>query len=79
MSAPHVVVVGAGLAGLSAALGCLDAGARVTLIERRRRLGGLTWSFEHDGHWVDNGQHLFFRCFTAYQNFLRRIGSDSDV
>ena len=79
MSAPHVVVVGAGLAGLSAALACLDAGARVTLVERRRRLGGLTWSFEHDGHWVDNGQHVFLRCCTAYQNFLRRIGSDGDV
>jgi hydroxysqualene dehydroxylase len=79
MSTPHVVVVGAGLAGLSAGLACLDAGARVTLIERRRRLGGLTWSFEHDGHWVDNGQHVFLRCCSAYQNFLRRIGSDGDV
>lgn len=79
MSAPHVVVVGAGLAGLSSALACLDAGARVTLIERRRHLGGLTWSFEHDGRWIDNGQHVFLRCCTAYQNFLRRIGSDGDV
>jgi hydroxysqualene dehydroxylase len=74
-----VVVVGAGLAGLSAALGCLDAGARVTVLERRRRVGGLTWSFEHDGHWVDNGQHVFLRCCTAYLDFLRRIGSDGDV
>jgi hydroxysqualene dehydroxylase len=76
---PHVVVVGAGLAGLSAALGCLDAGARVTVLERRRRVGGLTWSFEHDGHWVDNGQHVFLRCCTAYLDFLRRIGSEGDV
>jgi hydroxysqualene dehydroxylase len=76
---PHVVVVGGGLAGLSAALGCADAGARVTLVERRRRVGGLTWSFEHDGHWVDNGQHVFLRCCTAYLDFLRRIGSDGDI
>jgi NADPH-dependent 2,4-dienoyl-CoA reductase/sulfur reductase-like enzyme len=39
----HVVVVGAGLAGLSAALECADLGARVTVLERQRRLGGLTW------------------------------------
>jgi hydroxysqualene dehydroxylase len=78
-TSPHVVVVGAGLAGLSAALGCLDAGARVTVVERRRRAGGLTWSFEHDGHSVDNGQHVFLRCCTAYLAFLRRIGSEGDV
>jgi squalene-associated FAD-dependent desaturase len=76
---PHVVVVGAGLAGLAAALGCLDRGARVTVVERRRRLGGLTWSFEHDGCSVDNGQHVFLRCCTAYRDFLHRIGSDGDV
>ncbi len=76
---PHVVVVGAGLAGLGAALDCADAGARVTLLERRRRLGGLTWSFEHQGRWLDNGQHVFLRCCHAYLEFLDRIGSAGDV
>jgi squalene-associated FAD-dependent desaturase len=74
-----VVVVGGGLAGLAAALECADRGARVVLVERRPRLGGLTWSFEHDGRTVDNGQHVFLRCCHAYLDFLRRLGSDSDV
>jgi squalene-associated FAD-dependent desaturase len=73
------VVVGAGLAGLAAALACADGGAAVTVVERRRRLGGLTWSFEHDGRWIDNGQHVFLRCCTAYRDFLARIGSAGDV
>lgn len=73
------MVVGGGLAGLSAALHCADAGARVTVIERRRRLGGLTWSFDHDGLRVDNGQHVFLRCCEAYLGFLERIGSAGDV
>lgn len=77
--APHVVVVGGGLAGLSAALDCVDAGARVTVLERRRRLGGLTWSYQRDGRWIDNGQHVFLRCCHAYLGFLRRVGSDGDV
>ena len=47
--APQVVVVGGGLAGLAAALGCADGGARVTLLEGRPRLGGATWSFERNG------------------------------
>ncbi len=76
---PHVVVVGGGLAGISAALACADAGAGVTLLEKRARLGGLTWSFMHDGLSIDNGQHVFLRCCTAYIDFLGRIGSAGDV
>lgn len=75
----EVVVVGGGLAGLSAALDCVDAGASVTLVEQRRRLGGLTWSFEHAGRQIDGGQHVFLRCCTEYRRFLRRIGSERDV
>lgn len=79
MKAPHVVVIGGGLAGISAALACADAGARVTLLEKRVRLGGLTWSFTHDGLTMDNGQHVFLRCCSAYLDFLDRIGSAGDV
>ncbi len=75
----HVAVVGAGLAGISAALECADLGARVTLLERRRRLGGLTWSFDHNGLTVDNGQHVYLACCDAYLGFLERIGSAADV
>ncbi len=75
----HVAVVGAGLAGISAALECADLGARVTLLERRRRLGGLTWSFDHNGLSVDNGQHVYLACCDAYLGFLERIGSGGDV
>ena len=35
----RVVVVGGGLAGVSAALEAADRGAEVTLVERRRRIG----------------------------------------
>ena len=72
---PHIIVVGGGLAGLSAALCAADAGMRVTLLERRHRLGGATWSFERNGIWYDNGQHVFMRCFESYLWFLERIGS----
>jgi squalene-associated FAD-dependent desaturase len=75
----RVVVVGGGLAGLSAALACVDAGASVRLLERRPRLGGATWSFERHGAWFDNGQHVFLRCCTAYRDFLARIGSSDGV
>ncbi len=79
MSPLRVAVVGGGLAGLRAALTCADGGADVHLIERRRRLGGLTWSFARNGLTVDNGQHVFLRCCDAYLTFLDRIGSAGDV
>lgn len=74
MSGP-VVVVGGGIAGITAALGCADAGREVTLVEARPRLGGLTHSFQRRGAWVDNGQHVFLRCCRAYRRLLDRLGS----
>lgn len=74
-----LVVVGGGLAGMSAALRAADAGADVTLVEKRQRLGGLTWSFERKGLVFDNGQHVYLRCCTAYRDFLDRIGAADEV
>ncbi len=79
MSAPEVIVVGGGLAGLSAAVACIDAGARVTLLEARPRLGGATWSTRREGLEVDNGQHVFLRCCEAYRGFLARLGVEDRV
>ena len=78
-SAPRIVVVGGGLAGMAAALEAADAGAGVVLVERRTRLGGLTWSFDRKGLSFDNGQHVWLRCCTAYRSFLDRIGAAGEV
>ncbi|MFJ3338800.1 hydroxysqualene dehydroxylase HpnE [Streptomyces sp. NPDC086766] len=72
-AARHAVVVGGGLAGITAALALADAGVRVTLIEGRPRLGGLAFSFRRGDLTVDNGQHVYLRCCTAYRWFLGRI------
>jgi squalene-associated FAD-dependent desaturase len=67
------VVVGGGLAGITAALALADADVRVTLLEGRPRLGGLAFSFRRGELTVDNGQHVYLRCCTAYRWFLDRI------
>ncbi|MEE1803020.1 hydroxysqualene dehydroxylase HpnE [Streptomyces sp. JV176] len=71
--ARHAVVVGGGLAGITAALQLADAGVRVTLLEGRPRLGGLAFSFRRGDLTVDNGQHVYLRCCTAYRWFLDRV------
>ncbi|WP_280255291.1 hydroxysqualene dehydroxylase HpnE [Nocardia wallacei] len=75
----RVAVVGGGLAGITAALGCADAGHRVTLFESRNRLGGLTYSFDRAGLAVDNGQHVFLRCCDRYRALLTRLGVAGEV
>ncbi|KUO19351.1 hydroxysqualene dehydroxylase HpnE [Streptomyces dysideae] len=72
-STRDAVVVGGGLAGITAALALADAGVRVTLLEGRPRLGGLAFSFQRGDLTVDNGQHVYLRCCTAYRWFLDRI------
>lgn len=69
------VVVGGGLAGITTALRLADAGLAVTLTEARPRLGGLAFSFKRGDLTVDNGQHVFLRCCSAYQWFLDRIAA----
>ncbi|MEK9810356.1 MAG: FAD-dependent oxidoreductase [Candidatus Nanopelagicales bacterium] len=41
---PSVLVVGAGLAGLAAAVRMTDAGLNVTVLEARDRVGGRVWT-----------------------------------
>jgi squalene-associated FAD-dependent desaturase len=74
---PHILVAGAGLAGLATAVWLAEAGHRVTLVEKRGRLGGRTISFEVPGleGRVDNGQHLFAGCYDALLRYVDTIGS----
>jgi len=75
----HVVVVGGGLAGITAATALADAGARVTLLESRPRLGGAASSYPRGPLIVDNGQHVFLRCCESYQQLLARLGMTDSV
>ena len=74
MSPPRVAVIGGGLAGITAAIALAEAGAAVTLLEARPRLGGATCSFTRDGLTVDTGQHVFLGCCTAYRDLLGKLG-----
>ena len=79
MSEAPTVVVGGGLAGIAAALRLADAGRQVVLVEKRPRLGGAAFSFARGDLIIDNGQHVFLRCCTAYQWFVQRVGAQRDV
>lgn len=81
MNRPDVVVIGAGFAGLSAAVRLTRRGARVLVLEARARLGGRATAFtdRDTGELVDNGQHILMGCYTETFAFLRDIGAQDNV
>ena len=79
MTERGAVVIGGGLAGITAAIVLREAGIGVTLLEARPRLGGATSSFSRDGLMVDTGQHVFLRCCTSYQELLAQLGMTGSV
>jgi squalene-associated FAD-dependent desaturase len=74
-------VIGAGLAGLSAAVRLVGGGARVLVLEARRHLGGRATAFRdpQTGEWVDNGQHLLLGCYRETLAFLDAVGARDRV
>ncbi len=79
MTGRRAVVVGGGLAGITAAIDLRDAGMAVTLLESRPRLGGAATSYARAGMMIDNGQHVFLRCCDRYQGLLARLGVSDSV
>ena len=72
---PDVIVIGAGFAGLSAAVRLARRGARVAVLEARGGLGGRATAYSDlaTGDRVDNGQHVLLGCYHATFAFLREI------
>ena len=77
MSAVHVI--GAGMAGLAAALALMDAGHAVRVYEAGPAAGGRCRSyFDRElGCRIDNGNHLWLSGNGAIAAFVRRVGSEA--
>ena len=71
----HVVVVGAGPGGLTAAVLLAHAGMRVTVLEKSGRVGGRTSIFQADGFKFDHGP-TFFHYPQVIESILASIGYD---
>jgi protoporphyrinogen oxidase len=74
----QVVVVGAGPAGLTAALALTKAGRPVTVLESDNVVGGISRTVERDGWRFDIGGHRFFTKVASVEQLWHEILPDED-
>jgi squalene-associated FAD-dependent desaturase len=74
MGAPRVAVVGAGFAGIAAAVELVRNRVSVTLFEANRTAGGRARRVEYRGTILDNGQHLLLGAYREMLALMRFVG-----
>jgi monoamine oxidase len=76
-----VIVIGAGMAGLSAALELIAGGHDVTVLEARTRPGGRVYTMREpfaDGLYAEGGAMQVFDSHSRVQRYIRELGLDID-
>jgi len=73
----HVIVIGGGFAGLTAARTLLKEGVQVTLFEKDSDLGGMASSFLWDEVWMDRFYHFLCRGDKDLVNLIKELGLSS--
>jgi len=75
-----VAVIGAGVAGLAAAVALAKDGAAVSLIERRPFVGGRAYSYPHPAlNEVIDSQHVILGCCTNFIDLIREAGAFESI
>lgn len=74
----RVIVVGAGWAGLAAAVELAAAGHPPLLLEAAPKPGGRARSLDFDGRNLDNGQHLFIGAYHQTLRLMQLVGLEAD-
>ena len=74
----RVAVIGAGWAGLAAAVRALQQGAKPSLFELAATPGGRARRLDTAGGVFDNGQHILIGAYRATLDLMRCVGADPD-
>lgn len=75
MEQPHIIIIGGGYTGLSAAYELIQKNFKVTILEADKQLGGLAGTFElKPGIWIERFYHHWFASDTHILDLIREIG-----
>ena len=75
MHNPDVIVIGAGISGLSYAWKAARAGRKVLILEQRERAGGCIYSYRYDdGYWYELGAHTVYNSYSELLNIVQETG-----
>jgi len=74
MSTEPVVIIGAGWAGLAAAVKLTQQGLKVMLFESAKQAGGRARAVSFNNNEVDNGQHLLIGAYTESLDLMKTVG-----
>jgi len=77
LKAQRVAVVGAGWAGLAAAVHARRAGHAVEVFEMAQQVGGRARSVVIGGHTLDNGQHILIGAYQATLQLMALVDADA--
>ena len=71
-----MIVAGGGIAGMTCAIELAREGAKVLLLETRKKLGGRATSHtdQKTGETIDNCQHVALGCCTNYLALCETLG-----
>lgn len=74
-----VAVIGGGYAGMAAAVTLAASGAKVTVFEGAKQLGGRARGVERHDARLDNGQHILLGCYRETLRLIEQVGSDPEA
>lgn len=77
-AAQHVVIIGAGPAGLTAAYQLAKLGLRSTVLEKDAVAGGISRTATYRGFCFDIGGHRFFTKVSAVEHMWREVLAEAD-
>jgi len=75
----RIAVVGAGYAGMAAAVTLAGRGAQVTVFESGPVPGGRARRVTTQGRTLDNGQHILIGAYATLFSLMRNVGVPSDA
>jgi len=74
----RAAIIGAGYAGMAAAVTLASERIPVTVFESSRTLGGRARRVDADGHRLDNGPHILVGAYTELLRLMRLVGADPE-